>query len=434
MISDLKNCFKKRLLIFLPVGFFSGLPLLLTSATLGTWLADLGVNKTTIGLFALVGMPYALKFLWAPLLDIKILNFFSNRVGIRRVWIIIMQILICINIFIIGNINPVEDTKILAFTALTLAFFSASHDVAIDAWRIEIHKKSEYGLGAAMYVTGYRIALLVAGAGALIIAEIFSWKVSFISLSALFPLGILLISFCNIKTNANDQDKAEINYKNFFKDRVIEPFKDFMNKNNWVLILIFIAFFKWGDALLGVLAQPFMLEIGFTKSEIATISKLYGLGATLVGLFLGGLIISRLGIILSLFIAGILQLLSNLVFIVLAIKGSSISLLVITITIENLSGGIGTAAFIAYLSSLCNVQFSAFQYALLSSFMAFSRTWLAAPAGWLIDNLKWQRYFENFGINQINNPEWVGFFIITALFCLPAIILIYYIDNKRKIN
>ena len=151
-------------------------------------------------------------------------------------------------------------------------------------------------------------------------------------------------------------------------------------------------------------------------------------------LFLGGLIISRLGIIISLFIAGILQLLSNLVFIVLAIKGSSISLLVITITIENLSGGIGTAAFIAYLSSLCNVQFSAFQYALLSSFMAFSRTWLAAPAGWLIDNLKWQRYFENFGINQINNPEWVGFFIITALFCLPAIILIYYIDNKRKIN
>ena len=133
--------------------------------------------------------------------------------------------------------------------------------------------------------------------------------------------------------------------------------------------------------MLGVLAQPFMLEIGFTKSEIATISKLYGLGATLVGLFLGGLIISRLGIILSLFIAGILQLLSNLVFILLAIKGSSISLLVITITIENLSGGIGTAAFIAYLSSLCNVQFSAFQYALLSSFMAFSRTWLAAPAG-----------------------------------------------------
>ena len=420
MISDLKNCFKKRLLIFLPVGFFSGLPLLLTSATLGTWLADLGVNKTTIGLFALVGMPYALKFLWAPLLDIKILNFFSNRVGIRRVWIIIMQILICINIFIIGNINPVEDTKILAFTALTLAFFSASHDVAIDAWRIEIHKKSEYGLGAAMYVTGYRIALLVAGAGALIIAEIFSWKISFISLSALFPLGILLISFCNIKTNENDQDKAEINYKNFFKDRVIEPFKDFMNKNNWVLILVFIAFIPFITALFSLI---------ILKEKLAQIT-IY----TMIAAFLGVLIISRLGIILSLFIAGILQLLSNLVFILLAIKGSSISLLVITITIENLSGGIGTAAFIAYLSSLCNVQFSAFQYALLSSFMAFSRTWLEAPAGWLIDNLKWQRYFENFGINQINNPEWVGFFIITALFCLPAIILIYYIDNKRKIN
>ena len=434
MIKIIRECSKKNLLIFLPVGFFSGLPLLLTSATLGTWLADLGINKTTIGLFALVGLPYALKFLWAPFLDIKILKYFSNKVGIRRFWIIIMQILICINIFVIGNIDPVEDTKILAFAALFLAFFSASHDVAIDAWRIEIHKESEYGLGAAMYVTGYRIALLVAGAGTLIIAEIFSWKLAFICLSAMFPIGILLICFCNIKTVSEHLDKVNINYKNFLEARVIQPFKDFMKKNNWILVLVFIALFKWGDALLGVLAQPFMLEIGFTKSEIAAVSKLYGLGATLVGLFIGGLIISRLGIILSLFIAGILQLLSNLVFIMLALKGSSISLLVVTITIENLSGGIGTAAFIAYLSSLCNINFSAFQYALLSSFMAFSRTWLAAPAGWLIDNLKWQRYFENFGISQINNPEWVGFFIITALFCLPAIILIYYIDNKKEIN
>ncbi len=432
MFNELKNCFKKRLIIFLPIGFFSGLPLLLTSATLGTWLADLGINKTTIGLFALVGLPYALKFLWAPLLDVSIFKLLSNKIGIRRSWIILMQIFICVNILLISNIDPVENTKFLALAALGLAFFSASHDVAIDAWRIEVHKKNEYGLGAAMYVTGYRIALLVAGAGTLILAEFFSWRISFIALAAMFPFGILLVGFCNIKEKMKSYNANSMNYKIFFKDRVIEPFRDFMNKNNWLLVLIFIALFKWGDALLGVLSQPFMLEIGFTKSEIATVSKLYGLGATLLGLFLGGLIISRLGIIISLFISGILQLLSNLVFIVLAIKGSSIPILVTTITIENLSGGIGTAAFIAYLSSLCNIKFSAFQYALLSSFMAFSRTWLAAPAGWLIDTLAWQKYFNSFGIKQINNPEWVGFFIITALFCIPAIVLIYYIKESKE--
>jgi len=324
------------------------------------------------------------------------------------------------------------NTEFLALAALALSFFSASHDVAIDAWRIEVHKKSEYGLGAALYVTGYRLALLVAGAGALILAEFFSWKISFITLAAMFPIGIVLVGFCNIKESVKHKNSKSMNYKVFFKDRIIEPFRDFMKKNNWILVLIFIALFKWGDALLGILSQPFMLEIGFTKSEIATVSKLYGLGATLIGLFLGGLIISRLGIIVSLLISGILQLLSNLVFIVLAIKGSSISLLVLTITIENLSGGIGTAAFIAYLSSLCNIKFSAFQYALLSSFMAFSRTWLAAPAGWLIDTLDWQKYFNSFGIMHINNPEWVGFFIITALFCIPAIVLIYYIKESKE--
>ena len=283
-----------------------------------------------------------------------------------------------------------------------------------------------------MYVTGYRISLLVAGAGALVIADLYSWKLAFISLASLFPLGILIVGFCNIKENTFNENKERKSYKSIFTIRVIDPFLDFMRKNNWVLILVFIALFKWGDALLGVLSQPFMLEIGFTKSEIAAVSKVYGLIATLVGLFIGGIIISRLGIIKSLLIAGILQLLSNLVFISLAINGSSIPLLMSTITIENLSGGIGTAAFIAYLSSLCNIRFSAFQYALLSSFMAFSRTWLAAPAGWLIDTVSWIKYLKLIGLDKVNNPEWVGFFIITTLFAIPSLILIYYIKDNKK--
>jgi len=413
------------------MGFFSGLPLLLTSATLGTWLADVGVNKTTIGLFALVGIPYSLKFLWASFLDTNIKLRLLKKMGRRRIWILIFQILICVNIFIMAHIDPVINTIQMAIFAITLAFFSASQDIAIDAWRIEINEEKELGLGAALYVTGYRIALLAAGAGALVIADIYSWKLSFILLSCIYPLGIILVLSIKIEDKSSNVKVIEKSIKNIIEERVLKPFYDFIIKKNWILILVFIACFKWGDALLGVLSQPFMLEIGFSKSEIAAISKVYGLAATLIGLFVGGYFISKYGIILALWITAFLQLFSNLVFILLALKGNDLYILMLTISIENLSGGMGTAAFIAYLSSLCNVQFSAFQYALLSSFMSFSRTWLASPAGWIIDNLNWNEYFNFFGIYLIQNSSWIGFFIVTAFFSIPAIILLHFIQDKK---
>ena len=413
------------------MGFFSGLPLLLTSATLGTWLADVGVNKTTIGLFALVGIPYSLKFLWASFLDTNIKLRLLKKMGRRRIWILIFQILICVNIFIMAHIDPVINTIQMAIFAITLAFFSASQDIAIDAWRIEINEEKELGLGAALYVTGYRIALLAAGAGALVIADIYSWKLSFILLSCIYPLGIILVLSIKIEDKSSNVKVIEKSIKNIIEERVLKPFYDFIIKKNWILILVFIACFKWGDALLGVLSQPFMLEIGFSKSEIAAISKVYGLAATLIGLFVGGYFISKYGIILALWITAFLQLFSNLVFILLALKGNDLYILMLTISIENLSGGMGTAAFIAYLSSLCNVQFSAFQYALLSSFMSFSRTWLASPAGWIIDNLYWNEYFNFFGIYLIQNSSWIGFFIVTAFFSIPAIILLHFIQDKK---
>ena len=431
MIETLKLCLKKNLFIFFPLGFFSGLPLLLTSATLGTWLADVGVNKTTIGLFALVGIPYSLKFLWASFLDTNIKLRLLKKMGRRRIWILIFQILICVNIFIMAHIDPVINTMQMAIFAITLAFFSASQDIAIDAWRIEINEEKELGLGAALYVTGYRIALLAAGAGALVMADIYSWKLSFILLSCIYPLGIILVLSIKIEDKSSNVKVIEKSIKNIIEERVLKPFYDFIIKKNWILILVFIACFKWGDALLGVLSQPFMLEIGFSKSEIAAISKVYGLAATLIGLFVGGYFISKYGIILALWITAFLQLFSNLVFILLALKGNDLYILMLTISIENLSGGMGTAAFIAYLSSLCNVQFSAFQYALLSSFMSFSRTWLASPAGWIIDNLNWNEYFNFFGIYLIQNSSWIGFFIVTAFFSIPAIILLHFIQDKK---
>jgi len=432
LIDTLKLCLKRNLIIFFPLGFFSGLPLLLTSATLGTWLADVGVNKTTIGLFALVGIPYSLKFLWASFLDTNIKLRLLKKMGRRRIWILIFQILICVNIFIMAHIDPVINTMQMAIFAITLAFFSASQDIAIDAWRIEINEEKELGLGAALYVTGYRIALLAAGAGALVMADIYSWKLSFILLSCIYPLGIILVLSIKIEDKSSNVKVIEKSLKNIIEERVLKPFYDFIIKKNWILILVFIACFKWGDALLGVLSQPFMLEIGFSKTEIAAISKVYGLGATLIGLFVGGYFISKYGILLALWITAFLQLFSNLVFIMLALKGHDLYILMFTISIENLSGGMGTAAFIAYLSSLCNVQFSAFQYALLSSFMSFSRTWLASPAGWIIDNLNWNEYFNFFGIYLIQNSSWIGFFIVTAFFSIPAIILLHYIQVKKR--
>ena len=432
MIDTLKLCFKKNLIIFFPLGFFSGLPLLLTSATLGTWLADVGINKTTIGLFALVGIPYSLKFLWASLLDTNIKISILKKLGRRKSWIILFQVLICINIFTMAKIDPATQTFTMAVFAITLAIFSASQDIAIDAWRIEINEENELGLGAALYVTGYRIALLIAGAGALIIADIYSWELSFIILALIYPIGIAIVIMVNINTNKKNYERNFNNYRLILKERIFKPFYDFIKRKNWIFILIFIACFKWGDALLGVLSQPFMLEIGFSKSEIAAISKAYGLVATLAGLFVGGYLITKYGIFISLWITAFLQLFSNLVFIFLAVEGYNIKTLIFTISIENLSGGMGTAAFIAYLSSLCNIQFSAFQYALLSSFMSFSRTWLASPAGWIIDNLSWEKYFNFFGISLIQNSSWVGFFIITALFSIPAIILLYFIQDKKR--
>jgi len=416
------------------MGFFSGLPLLLTSATLGTWLADVGVSKTTIGLFALVGIPYSLKFLWASLLDSNIKIKIFKKMGKRRIWILIFQVLICANIFVMANIDPINETFMMAVFAVSLAILSASQDIAIDAWRIEINEDNELGIGAALYVTGYRIALLVAGAGALVLADIYSWELSFLVLSSIYPLGIILVLMIKIKDQKYEEDFSQIDFKSIIKERILLPFYDFIRKRNWILILTFIACFKWGDALLGVLSQPFMLELGFSKSEIAAISKVYGLIATLVGLFIGGYFISKYGIISSLWVTAFLQLFSNLVFILQAVKGYDLSILMLTISIENFSGGMGTAAFIAYLSSLCNIKFSAFQYALLSSFMAFSRTWLASPAGWIIDNLSWKKYFQYFDIQLATNSAWIGFFIITALFSIPAIILLNFIGDKKKYN
>ena len=424
---------RPNVLVFIPIGFAAGLPLLLTASTLGVWMADIGVNRTTIGMFALVGTPYALKFLWAPLVDKSSLGLFTKKLGQRRGWILVSQILSAFLICIMAYINPSESPISMAMVALLLAFCSATQDIAIDAWRIELHEVEELGIGAAMYVYGYRIALLIAGAGALIIADFISWKVAYLSMAILLSIGMLAVFWRpEAKKNTNFIDKKL--KKNIFMEAVLKPIMEFASRPSWIAILGFVALFKLGDALAGIMIQPFLIEIGFTKTEIASIAKIYGFFATLLGLAIGGVFIARFGILPSLWLAGILQLLSNFVFCFQALYQNNINLLIMTIGSENLAGGIGTAVFIAYLSLLCNIRYTAFQYALLSSFMAFARTWLSSPSGWVVDSVNWESTFSFFNINVMNleplQMSWIGFFIFTAIAAIPGLVLLILVGKK----
>lgn len=398
------------------LGFASGLPLLLTLSTLSIWLAEEGVTKTAIGLFALVGIPYSLKFLWAPLIDRLPVPLLTRGLGRRRGWMIATQVLLMAGLLGLGATSPSQVPEVTAICAFVVAFCSASQDIVIDAYRVEILEEREYGAGAAMVVFGYRCGLLVAGAGALYIASITSWFWVYAAMSALVLMGVATVLLSPepevpVRTAAPLGSAGSL--RRWLYEAVVAPFADFMQRRGWVAILAFVLLYKFGDALAGVMANPFYIELGFTKVEIANVSKLFGFAATLLGGFAGGILVNRWGIVPSLLVCGVLQLLSNLLFAVQAIVGHDVGMLMATIGFENLSGGMGTAAFVAYLSSLCNVAYTATQYALLSSLMAVARTVLASPGGWLAEQL-----------------SWVTFFALTAVAAVPGLLLLMWITRR----
>lgn len=398
------------------LGFASGLPLLLTLSTLSVWLAETGVTKTAIGLFALVGLPYSLKFLWAPLMDRMSVPVLSRALGRRRGWMIATQFLLMAALVGLGATSPADAPEITALCALAVAFCSASQDIVIDAYRVEVLEERQYGAGAAMIVFGYRCGLLVAGAGALYIASVTSWFWVYVSMAALVLVGVgtvLVSPEPRVEGRAASPGETRPSVREWLYEAVIAPFADFMDRRGWLAILAFVLLYKFGDALAGVMANPFYIELGFTKVEIANVSKLFGFAATLIGGFAGGIIVSRWGIVPSLLVCGILQLVSNLLFAVQALVGHDVVMLMATIGFENLSGGMGTAAFVAYLSSLCNVAYTATQYALLSSLMAVARTVLASPGGWMAAQL-----------------DWATFFVLTAVAAVPGIVLLLWMTRR----
>ena len=377
----------KRLFVILLMGFSSGLPLLLTLSTLTYWLAKEHVDRTSIGLFASVGIPYSFKFLWAPLLD-QIRPPFLGR---RRGWALIIQLCLAASIVAMGFTDPAINAWWTAAAAVVVAFFSASQDIVIDAYRIEILPEEEQGAGAAATQVGYRFGLLAAGAGALAVSDFVSWHWVFIMLAAL--VGVGSIAFLIAPEPQIPQVEKHETFADWFQRSVIAPFVDFMQRRGVVVILLFVLTYKVGEAISGTMATPFYVELGFTGVEIAAVSKVFGIIATLVGTLAGGLVVARFGIMRALMLGGILQALGILLFAILAMKGHDMFWLTVAIGGDNFVSGLGSAAFVAYLSALCNVAFTATQYALLTSFMAVGRTLLSSGSGWLSEQLGWTQFF-----------------------------------------
>ncbi|NIO12093.1 MAG: MFS transporter [Deltaproteobacteria bacterium] len=411
---------ERRLIIVFVMGFASGLPFLLSGATLSIWLTEAGVSLTAIGLFALVGTPYNLKFLWAPLIDRVPLPVLSKLLGRRRAWMVMIQFGLMGSIISLGLSEPQSASGMTALFALAVAFFSASQDIVIDAYRIEILDENQQGAGAAMTQAGYRFGLLASGAGALYLASDIDWSLVYGVMAGLVLVGFITALFAPTpKADSGSKAMAQTG-QNWFRKAVVAPFVEFFQRNNVgvaLIILAFILLYKFGDAFAGVMANPFYIKVGFTKVQIANVSKIFGVGATLLGVFAGGLVVKRYGILSSLLYCGLLQMFSNLMYAAQAAIGPNVGFLFLTIGIENFSGGMGSAAFVAYLSVLCNTAYTGTQYALFSSFMAFGRTWLSASSGWLADQ-----------------TNWVVFFVISTFVALPGLLLLLWMMKQLPMS
>ena len=407
----------RRVMLILPLGFASGLPLLLTFSTLSAWFASVGVSRATIGAFALVGTPYAFKFLWSPLID-RLPP--PIPIGRRRGWGLAIQLGLIAATLALGSCDPKLHVARMAALAILVAFLSASQDVVIDAYRVEILTADQQGPGAAMIQTGYRIAMLVSGAGALIIAARFGWFSAYATVAALLAVGMLVFIFgpepaIPVKAQPHAPTGRLDAIREWLATAVVEPFADFMRRPRWLAIVIFIVGYKLGEALAGVMANPLYISLGFSLDQIAYVSKLVGFFATVAGALVGGVVATKLGVMRALILCGILQSAGNLFYVLQAVGGHRLDYLALCVAAENLTGAMAGTALVAYLSDLCSPAFTATQYALLSSLAAVGRTMVASSGGVLADK---------FG--------WVPFFLLTTVATIPALLLLLWIARRDR--
>ena len=386
------SVFNARMLMALA----SGLPLLLTGSVLQAWMTDEGVDLTTIGLFALAGLPYTLKFVWAPFFDRFTLPF----LGRRRGWLFSAQICLVAAIFYLSLQQPSISPAGVAIAALLLTFFSASQDIVIDAYRRETLSDNEQGLGASLYVNGYRMGMLLASGGGLILADI-------VEFSTVYQLLALIMLLASLPTLFAAEPASMQKHPKTLQEAVIQPFVEFFQRREALLILLFILLYKVGDTMASNMTTPFYLDIGFTKTQIGTVVKLFGFGATITGGVLGGLLILKMGSYRALWSFGVLQAISTAGFVLLNLVGPSTPLLAGVIAFENLSAGMGTAAFIGFMASQTDKRFTATQFALLTSLMGVARVLIAAPTGWMAEIMGWG-----------------GFFIFCTLIAVPGLLIL----------
>jgi PAT family beta-lactamase induction signal transducer AmpG len=375
----------RKMAAILALGFASGLPLYLTSRTLQAWMTVAGVNLTAIGYFSLAGLPYSLKFLWAPIID----RFSLPLLGRRKGWLCVTQVALGGAIAAIAFEQPDSALRLFAATAALIAFFSATQDIAVDAYRTDISGPSEVGAASGIHVLGYRIAMIVTGAGALILADRISWP------GVYFAMGLLMLGLSMISIRVPEPPllgKAP----STLGEAVVLPWSDFftrVGRNRAVWIMAFIVLYRLGESMINNMTTPFLLQIGFTQTEVGIVQGGVGLGATIAGVLIGGAVISRIGLDRSLWVFGLLQGLSSLAYLLLAETGRSFAVMTGTIVVEHFCTGLGTAALVGFLMVLCSPQYSATQYALLSSLMAMGRDVLAAPSGWIAAETGWPFFF-----------------------------------------
>jgi PAT family beta-lactamase induction signal transducer AmpG len=385
------------------LGFASGMPLALTGSTLSAWMVKEGVDIKTIGLFSLVGLPYAFKFLWSPLMD----RFVPPFLGRRRGWMIITQLALILTISAMGFFNPANTPLLIAAVALSLAFFSASQDIVLDAYRAEYLNPEERGAGVGVWIMGYRIAILISGALALILSDHLSWKMVYVIMGLFMAIGCIATLAAPEPLKTHHAGRGVEPPKSLYEAAVV-PLMEFLRRPGALEILLFIILYKIGDIAAAQMATPYILgHIGFSGTELGAIYKGFGMAATIAGALMGGAIMSRWPLKWSLFVFGVLQGISTLVFAILEFTGRELWALGFVVGTENFCGGMGTAAYTAFLMGLCNKKFTATQYALLSSLMAVGRFVTGAPTGYLADT---------FG--------WVTFFVICTALALPGLLLL----------
>ena len=389
-----------RIAAVLLLGFASGLPLALTGSTLQAWLTVAGVDIMTIAWFSWIGIPYLLKFLWSPLMD----RYVPPFLGRRRGWMLLTQLALVLGIAGMAFSSPAADLWLLGCLALWVAFMSASQDIVIDAYRADLLPAAERGMGAAVGVLGYRIAMLASGGLALILADQIGWRQTFFAMAALMGIGLAT-------SLAAPEPALRGTPPRSLREAVVEPLKDLLLRPGALQLLALIALYKFGDALAGTLTTAFLIRgVGFSLTDVGTINKALGLASLLVGGLVGGLLLVKMSLTRALLLFGVLQAISNLSFAVLAWAGKSYPLLVFAVGFENLASGMGTAAFVAFLMALCRVRYSATQFALLSALAAVGRTYLAGPLSGVM--------VEAFG--------WPAFFVCTFVIALPGLALLWW--------